>query len=104
MPSLAQLERLLAAEPGDAFLLYAIAQEHAKVGAVAAAVEYYDRCLNADPGYCYAYYHKAKVLLGAGRGAEAIVTIDAGLLVAQRTGDGKALGELSTLRDDADGE
>ncbi len=102
MPSLAQLERLLALEPGDAFLLYAVAQEHSKSGDTPAAVEYYDRCLATDPTYCYAYYHKARALLASSKVAQAAAAADEGIRVAQRTGDGKALVELTSLRDEMD--
>ncbi|MEK6702571.1 MAG: tetratricopeptide repeat protein, partial [Planctomycetota bacterium] len=62
MPSLQQLERLLVVDPQDAFVLYAIAQEHAKQGRHADAVAFYDRCLGVNAEYCYAYYHKARSL------------------------------------------
>jgi len=102
MPSIEQLSRLLEREPNDPFLLYGIAQEHAKAGNAAAAIEHFDRCLAADPAYCYAYYHKAKVLIGAGRQAEARTVIDAGKMVATKAGDSHARGELLALECDLD--
>src|SRR5438552_3153283 len=60
MSRLDKLRKILAAEPTDAFTLYGVAQEYAKAGDTASAVEFYNRCLAADPAYCYAYYHKAK--------------------------------------------
>ncbi len=97
MPSIAQLTKLLEAEPHDAFLLYGLAQEYAKVGDTARAVEHFDRCLAADPGYCYAYYHKAKALATAGRVAEARAVIEAGMAKARDVGDAHARGELQAL-------
>jgi tetratricopeptide (TPR) repeat protein len=100
MPTIEQLERLLAADPGDAFVLYGLAQEYAKAGAVDKAVEYFDRCLGSDPGYCYAYYHKARVLSGAGRGAEALVALRSGLEAARKARDSHALAEMQALLDE----
>ncbi len=96
---LAQLQKILASEPGDAFTLYGIAQEYAKQGDVARAVEHYDRCIAADPDYCYAYYHKAKALADDGQEEQAITALKAGIGVAKRLNDGKALSELSALLD-----
>ena len=100
MPSIADLERLLAKDPADAFVLYGLAQEHAKLGRHAEAVEYYDRCLRADAAYCYAYFHKAKALEAAGRAQDAIATLNAGLAVARTARDGHALSEIQGYRDE----
>lgn len=97
MPSIAQLEKLLAAEPGDPFLWYGVAQEHAKVGDVAKAVAAFDRCLELDPLYCYAYYHKARCLVDAGRAGEAIDVVKAGIAAAKQAQDSHAASELSGL-------
>lgn len=98
-PRLAQLEKLLALDPADAFVLYGIAQEHAKDGAAGheRAIPFYDRCLAADAAYCYAYYHKAVSLIALGRVDEARQTLTAGQAAAKTAGDTKALGELTAL-------
>lgn len=99
MPTrLEQLTKLLALDPADAFVLYGLAQEHAKLGDHAAAVGFYDRCLAADPAYCYAYYHKARSQQAAGDLPGARATVLAGITAAHRAGDSKAAGELSTLQ------
>jgi len=100
MPSLEQLEKLLAADPEDAFVLYGLAQEHAKRGDLVRAVEFYDRCLAVDPAYCYAYFHKARAQQTQGKGAEAVSTVKAGLARAQVLGDSHAAAELSGLLDE----
>jgi tetratricopeptide (TPR) repeat protein len=100
MPSLEQLEKLLAADPGDAFLLYGLAQEYAKQGNLDRAVEFYDRCLGVDPAYCYAYYHKARALESAGKRDEAVGTLRAGFKQAQMVPDNHAAAELSALLDE----
>lgn len=95
MPSIAQLEKLLETDPNDAFVLYGLAQEHAKAGQVARSLKYYDRCLTADPGYCYAYFHKARVQEESGDVAGAIATLRAGIAKSKEVGDAHALSELS---------
>jgi tetratricopeptide (TPR) repeat protein len=100
MPSIAQLETLLQADPQDPFVLYGLAQEYAKRGDTALAVSFYDRCLSADPSYLYAYYHKARAQQHAGQTQEALATVKAGMEQAKRTQDAHAAGELSTLMDE----
>ncbi|MEX2218019.1 MAG: tetratricopeptide repeat protein [Phycisphaerales bacterium] len=100
MPSIEQLERLLAADPRDPFVLYGLAQEHAKRGDLPRAVEFYDRCLAADPKYLYAYFHKAKAQEAAGRAAEAGATLETGLAAARAAGDQHAQGEIQAYLDE----
>jgi tetratricopeptide (TPR) repeat protein len=100
MPSIEQLEKLLAADPADPFVLYGLAQEHAKRGDHARAIDFYDRCLASDSGYCYAYFHKARTLQAAGRAAEAIETLKAGAQAARRAGDQHALAEITGYLDE----
>lgn len=100
MPSIAQLEKLLALDPNDAFVLYGLAQEYAKAKDTAKAVEFYDRCLIADPHYCYAYYHKARALEEAGERDRAVGTLRAGLAAARAAGDSHAMGEIQGFLDE----
>ena len=93
---------MLEADPGDAFLLYALAQELAKASDFSGAVELYDRCLAADPNYLYAYFHKAMALRdrdAPGDLALAAVTLRTGVDRARAAKDTKALSELSGLLD-----
>lgn len=99
MPSIPDLQRLLAADPADPFLLYGLAQEYAKAGDAARAIEFYDRCLAADPQYCYAYFHKARVQQ-AGDVPAALATIRLGMAAAKKAGDSHALSELQGLLDE----
>lgn len=95
MPSMQQLEKLLAADPGDPFVLYAMAIELAKQGKHEDAIGYFDRCLAADSLYCYAYFHKARSLEALGRHADLKAALTAGVAAAKEAGDGKALSEIS---------
>jgi hypothetical protein len=117
MPRIADLEKMLAAEPNDAFLLYALAQEHSKAagaanaeiaaqrGHLAAAISLYDRCLAADSNYFYAYFHKARTQqiaaeAGIGDISDSISTLRAGLVAARAGGDAKAMSEIQGLLDE----
>ena len=97
MPSIAQLERLLQTDPHDAFVLYGLAQEYAKAANWETACAYYDRCVRADPHYCYAYFHKARALDAAGKREEARIAVRAGLEAAKASGDAHAASELAGL-------
>jgi tetratricopeptide (TPR) repeat protein len=100
MPSIPALLSMLEKDPADPFLLYGLAQEYAKAGDTGRAVEFYDKCLAADPAYCYAYYHKARAQQQAGDAAAAIATVKAGLAAAKKAGDGHAASELQGLLDE----
>ena len=95
---LAKLTKLLALDERDTFVLYAIAQEHAKLGDHATACAFFDRTLVIDPLYCYGYYHKARSQQATGDLPGARVTVQAGIQAAHRAADVKALSELSTLQ------
>ena len=56
------LQKMLEQDPTDAFCRYGLAQEHLKEGNIDAAIEWFDRTIEADRDYCYAYYHKARAL------------------------------------------
>jgi tetratricopeptide (TPR) repeat protein len=100
MPRIEDLHKLLAADPNDPFVLYAIAQEHGKLGQTREAIEFYDRCLAADPTYHYAYFHKARVLEAAGDLATATATLKAGIASARAKADHKAWNEMQGYLDE----
>lgn len=97
MPSIEALEKLLAGDPRDTFVLYGLGQAHAKEGRHAEAIRYYDGCLEVDPNYCYAYYHKARSQVALGDADAARATLEAGVAVARATGNAHALSELLAL-------
>lgn len=103
MSRLTQLRRLHEADPGDADVMYMLAQEHAKAGETAEAVAWFDRCLTANAGYCYAYFHKARAQEDAGLIVAATATLRAGLEAARRAGDAKAAAEIGTYLDQIGG-
>jgi len=95
---LEQLQKLHRADPNDADLPYMIALELGKADDAAAAIDWLDKTIALNAHYHYAYFQKAKMLEEEGEGAEALVTLDAGIKLATEAGDGKALGELQELR------
>jgi tetratricopeptide (TPR) repeat protein len=97
---IAQLMKLLDAEPDDAFCLYSLAQEHARAGEPQEAIAFYDRTIAADPSYCYAFFHKARLQEEAGDVAGARQTLEAGLTQARAAGDAKAIAEIEAFLDE----
>ncbi len=97
MSRLEQLEKLHAADPGDADVAYMIAHEHVKSANIPAALHWFDTCLKLNPSYHYAYFHKARAQQAAQDIEGAVRTLRAGLGVAQRDGNGKAANEISGL-------
>ncbi|MAY73981.1 MAG: hypothetical protein CMJ31_04505 [Phycisphaerae bacterium] len=99
MPSIEQLEKLLAADPNDAFVLYGLAQEHAKNGDHETAIGFFDRCLGVDPLYTYAYFHKARSQEADGDVTGAAETLRFGLGKAREAKDDQAIGEIGMYLD-----
>ena len=97
MPTIQQLEKFLATDPNDPFVLYGLAQAHAKENNHTQAVHFYDRCIEANPDECYAYYHKALSLITLQQQEQAAQTLRTGLETAQRLADTKAAGEINAL-------
>lgn len=97
---LTELKAMLAEEPDDVFLLYAIAQEHARQNDLPQAVAFFDLVLEIDPAHGYAYYHKARCQAARGDTQGAIATIQAGLSQMRLSGDAHAAGELEALLDE----
>jgi tetratricopeptide (TPR) repeat protein len=95
MPRLDKLLTMLQATPADPFLLYGAALEYKNQNDFAKAIDYLDRCLAADAGYCYAYYQKGYCQEQQGDTDAAADTYRAGIAMARKLGDAKAEGELS---------
>jgi tetratricopeptide (TPR) repeat protein len=98
MDRIAQLEKLLAAEPGDTFVLYSLGQEHAKAGQHEQAIGFYERCIESEPGEHYAYFHMARSLEAMGEEGRAVEVLSAGLARARADGNMKASSELDAYR------
>lgn len=97
---LAALAAMVEADPSDAFCLYGLAQEYAKLGRSDESLDAFDRCLAADPNYLYAYFHKARVLEESARIAEAVAALREGLTRANALGDAHAAAEIGGFLDE----
>jgi tetratricopeptide (TPR) repeat protein len=93
---LAQLEKMLAQQPRDSFLLYALGMEHKKLGDLRRAIEFYSRTIEVDPNYCYAYYQRGQALEHQGDTDAARQSYRDGVDAALRTNDEHAKGELES--------
>lgn len=85
---------MLEREPTDTFLLYGIALEHRKLGDAKRAVEFLDRVIAADAGYCYAYHQKGLVFESLGEIESAKASYRAGIEAARSKGDEHARSEI----------
>ena len=92
---LQHLVKLLAREPDETFLLYGIGMEYKKLGAMEKAIEYFNRVIGVDPGYCYAYYQLGQVCEQLGQTEQARQAYRNGIAAARRVGDAHAQSELS---------
>lgn len=92
---LAKLQQMLEREPNDAFLLYGIALEHKKLKDLDRAIEFLNRTVAVDPGYCYAYFQRGQVQELLHRTEDARQSYREGIAAAERAGDGHAKEELT---------
>lgn len=97
---LTQLRTMLAEEPGDAFLRYAIALERRRADDRAGAAKDLETLLREDPAYIACYYQLAQVLGELGRTEDAIHVCEAGSLQCIVSGDRKTRAELLALKED----
>ena len=93
---LQKLSTMLEREPEDTFLLYAIGMEYRKLAAFEKAIEFFNRVISVNAGYCYAYYQRGQVYQDLGKTDLARTTYEEGIAAARRVGDAHALSELET--------
>jgi tetratricopeptide (TPR) repeat protein len=86
--------KFLEENPEDAFLLFALAQEYARLGSAEEAIVSYQRLLTLHPDYVASYYHLAKLQVILGKTEDAVHTYTKGMEVALGQGDHHAHGEL----------
>ena len=92
-----QIEEMLALDPGDSFLRYGLAMEHASAGADEEAARQLVELTRRDAEYVPAYLQAGQILARLGREGEARQTLQAGVAMANRKGDGHAAGEMAAL-------
>lgn len=91
---LALLEKMVAEGKADSFARYALGMEYRKEGRVDDALSTFQALRAADPGYLAQYLMAGQMLIESGRPADARDWLNAGIELARRSGDAKALGEL----------
>jgi Tfp pilus assembly protein PilF len=100
MDKVAALKEILSLDPANAFARYGLALEYANHGETETALAEFATCIEHNPEYVPAYQMSAQTLAKAGRVAEALEQLNAGIAAAQRTGNGHALSEMQAMRDD----
>jgi tetratricopeptide (TPR) repeat protein len=93
-PRMQQLQKMLERTPADPFLLYGMALEYKKANELGPALEYLDRTIQTDAGYCYAYFQRGQVLEQTGDMTAAKQAYRDGIEAAKRKGDAHARSEL----------
>ena len=96
---LEQLRTMLAGEPGDVFLRYAIALELQRQGEPVEAIRMLEELVHEHPGHLATYYQLALMLASQGRTADATACCEAGMLQCMVQGDMRTRTELRALRD-----
>jgi len=92
---LEQLQQMLAQEPNDAFLQYAIAIEYFSAGNFSKALECFNTLLKNNPDYLAAYYQTGKCLEELKQIEEAKVIYKKGVELAKKQDKQKTLNELN---------
>ena len=100
---IAGLKEILALDPKNSFARYGIAMELANRGEVEAALKEFEVLLEQNTDYTAAYFMAAQTLAKAGRNAEAIKKLKAGIACAARTGNRHALSEMQAMLDEMEG-
>ena len=91
---LPKLQAMLEKQPNDPFLLYAIAMEFKNANEPAKAIALLEKCLAADPNYCYAYFQRGQIYEITGDLESAKRSYTDGIAAAKRAGDAHAESEL----------
>ena len=100
MDKIASLREILALDPKNSFARYGIAMELVNRGETEAALEEYSTLLANDPDYTAGYFMSAQTLSAAGKTAEAIERLKAGISSAARSDNRHAISEMQAMLDE----
>ena len=89
-----RLQGMLEKDARDPFLPFAIGMEHKKLKQTQQAVEWFNKALERDAGYCVAYHQAALAHEDAGDLESAKRTYRQGIAVARQKGDNHAAEEM----------
>jgi thioredoxin-like negative regulator of GroEL len=92
-----KLEAMLAEQPDDTFLQYALAMELQKEGNHETSLARFRQLMAADPPYVPAFFMSAKQWIALGRIDEARAALREGIEQARRQGDQHAAAEMGEL-------
>lgn len=94
-----QLLKLLEADGNDCFLRYGLALEYMKGDQLDAAIEQFNTIFRLDPNYAAAYFACGRALVQQGKVAEAREKFEAGIPVAEKSGDSHLAGQMREALD-----
>jgi tetratricopeptide (TPR) repeat protein len=89
-----QLLQMLADEPNEPFLLYALAMEYGNAEKYEESLQYYQRLVKEHRQYVGTYYHLAKLFEKLERNDDATNTYEQGMGIARQMGDQHSFKEL----------
>lgn len=94
-----QIEQLLASNPDDAFLQYAVAMAYASEGQIAEGSRILGLINVQHPDNVAAWFQRGKLLAQLGEEDEARTVLQSGMATARRVGDAHAEGEMRAFLD-----
>ena len=97
MSRLEQIRALIADDPRDAMLRFALGNEYFQRGAYAAAIESLHAALGIDPEYAFVYIQLAEAYERSGQMDLARQTVEAGRDPARRNGDPNLTRQLDDI-------
>ncbi len=100
MTRLEQLMRMHKENPGDAFLIFALAKEYEGFGDNAKALEFYLLLRSIQPEYVGLYFHLGKLYERLGNPEKATLVYSAGIEISKKAGDRHAMNELTGALDE----
>ena len=89
---------LLAEDPKDEFVIYALAQEYQKLEDIENALKHYDLLKSVNPKYVGMYFHLAALYVDLEEDDLALKTYEEGIKIATEVGDQHAKGELMNAK------
>ena len=97
MSRLTELEAMLDSNPGDPFIIYALAREYEQNLATMQALLMYEHLVTDHPDYIGTYYHYAKLLYAARNEKEGIRMLEKGIEWGTKEKDMHAVSEMKAL-------
>jgi len=97
----ARLQQLLSfyeSNPGDPFLVFALAKEYENLGQASKSLELYQQLIAESPEYIGTYFHLGKILEALEQPEAAFQTYKNGMAMAKKIGDQHAFSELATAK------